>query len=112
MKILDTLCAWVLFVVALLDCLTVPRTYTGRIWIFGTGLALLFTAMLNLLRIRNDAVVVYLRPFCFTANIAMLTFALGLIASIGKARTLQHFQIPFVATLVFAESAFSLYENL
>ncbi len=53
MKLLDQLCAGIIFILAIVDCLLVPRTYTGRIWIFGTGLALLFTAMLNLLRIRN-----------------------------------------------------------
>ncbi len=47
------LCAGILSVLAIVDCLLVPRTYTGRIWIFGTGLALLFTAMLNVLRLRN-----------------------------------------------------------
>ena len=64
-----------------------PRTYTGRIWIFGTGLALLFTAMLNLLRIRNAQGVKGLRLFCIAANVTTLVFAIALKASIRKSRT-------------------------
>ena len=88
-----------------------PRTYTGRIWIFGTGLALLFTAMLNVLRIRNGGAVKGLRLFCITANVTMLVFAISLMASIGKLRTLQHPQVPLVGALLLTETAFSLGKN-
>lgn len=108
MKIFDKFCAGTLFVLAITDCLLVPRTYTGRIWIFGTGLALLFTAMLNFLRIRNGHAVKGLRLFCITANITTLVFAISLMASIGKSRTLQHPQIPLVGALLLCETAFSL----
>ena len=111
MKLLDQLCAGIIFILAIVDCLLVPRTYTGRIWIFGTGLALLFSAMLNLLRIRNGRGVKGLRLFCITANVTMLVFAIALIASIGKSRTLQHPQIPLVGALLLAETAFSLRRN-
>jgi hypothetical protein len=111
MKLLDRLCAGITFVLAIVDCLLVPRTYTGRIWMFGTGLALLFTAMLNVLRIRNGREVKGLKLFCITANITMLVFAIALMASIGKARTLQHPQVPLVGTLLLAETAFSLGRN-
>ena len=111
MKILDRLVAGILFVMAIVDCLLVPRTYTGRIWIFGTGLALLFTAMLNVLRIRNGGAVKGLRLFCITANVTMLVFAMALMLSIGKSRTLQHPQIPLVGALLLAETAFSLGKN-
>jgi len=111
MKILDRLVAGILFVLAIVDCLLVPRTYTGRIWIFGTGLALLFTAMLNVLRIRNGGAVKGLRLFCITANVTMLVFAISLMASIGKLRTLQHPQVPLVGALLLTETAFSLGKN-
>ena len=111
MKLLDRLCAGVLFILAIVDCLLVPRTYTGRIWIFGTGLALLFTAMLNVLRIRNGPGVRGLKLFCITANVTTLVFAIGLMASIGKSRTLQHPQIPLVGALLLVEAAFSLRKN-
>ena len=111
MKLFDRVCAGILFVLAIVDCLLVPRTYTGRIWIFGTGLALLFTAMLNLLRLRNASEVQGLKLFCITANVTMLGFATALIVSIGKARTLQHPQISLVGALLLAETAFSLGGN-
>ena len=111
MTLFDWLCAVALFILAIVDCLLVPTTYTGRIWIFGTGLALLFTAMLNWLRIRNDRGVQGLRLFCITANVTMLVFTIALMASIGKSRTLQHPQIPLVGFLLFVETAFSLRKN-
>jgi hypothetical protein len=108
LRFLDRICAATLFVLAIVDCLLVPRTYTGRIWMFGTGLALLFTAMLNLLRVRNKGEVRGLKLFSITANVTMLVFAIALMASIGKARTLPHPQIPLIAALLLAETLFSV----
>jgi len=105
---IDRLCAGVLFVLAIIDCLLVPRTYTGRIWIFGTGLALLFTAMLNLQRIRNDGVVKGLKLFCITANLVMLAFAIALMASIGISRTVANPQVPLIGLLLAIQTIFSL----
>jgi hypothetical protein len=111
LRFVDWTGAGSLFLLAIIDCLLVPRTYTGRIWIFGTGLALLFTAMLNVLRIRNRDGIPGLRLSCITANVTMLVFAIALMASIGKPRTLQHPQILLIAVLLLAETAFSLREN-
>jgi len=111
MRIVDQFCASAIFLLALVDCLLVPKDYTGRIWIFGTGLALLFTAMLNLLRLRNPGGVRGLKLSCLTANVTMLTFAIALMASIGKARTLQHLQIPLIGALLLAETGFTLGKN-
>ena len=111
MTFLDRLCAGMLFVLAIVDCLLVPRTYTGRIWIFGTGLALLFTAMLNVLRVRNGRGVRGLKLSCLTANVTMLVFVIAVMASIGKSRTLQHPQMTVVGALLLAETAFSLRRN-
>ena len=110
-KLFDWFCAGTLFLLATVDCLLVPRTYPGRIWILGTGIALLFNAMLNVLRIRNGYAVRGLKLFCIGANILMLTFVAALMISIGKPRTLQHPQIMIVATLVIVETKFSLGEN-
>jgi hypothetical protein len=104
----DWICAGTLFVAAIGDSLLVPRNYTGRIWIFGTGLALLFTAMLNILRLRNDSPVKGLKLFCITANVTMLFFVVGLIASIGKSRTLANPQVVLVGGLLLVETIFSL----
>lgn len=109
MKLFDWLCARILFLVAIVACLLVPRTYTGRIWIFGTALALLFTAMLNVLRIRNRGRGVRgLGISCITANVAMFAFAIALMASIGKLRTTHNPQVPLVGGLLLIETAFSM----
>jgi len=111
MKLLDRLCAAALFLIAIVSCLLVPRTYAGRIWIFGTGLALLFTAMLNVLRLRNGYGVQGLKMFCVGANILMLTFVVALMISIGEKHTLQNPQIMTVAILVIVEMKLSLGKN-
>jgi len=111
MKLFDRLCAGTLFLVAMLTCLLVPRTYTGRIWIFGTGLALLFTAMLNVLRLRNGDGVKSLKTFCMGANLLMLTFVVALMISIGEFRTLGNPQIIAVGLLLIIETKFSLGKN-
>ena len=108
MKLFDQFCAGILFLAAIIDCLLVPRTYTGRIWIFGTGLALLFAAMLNWLRIRNASGVRGLRLSCVTANITMVVFAASLMASIGRTRSLANPQVPLLGILLLIETAFSL----
>ncbi len=110
MKIFDRLCAVAIFVIAIIDCLLVPKTYTGRIWIFGTGLALLFTAMFNWLRIHARDVR-NVRLFCLTANVTMTVLAASLIASIGRARALANPQVLFIGFLLLAETIFSLRKN-
>jgi phosphatidylserine synthase len=107
MRILDTLCAATLFVLAIVCSLLIPRTYTGRIWIFGTDLALMFVAMLNLLRIRTQSTR-DVRLFCIAANIAMLALCIALMASIGRSRTWANFEIPVTAALLLVEMCFSL----
>ena len=111
MKLFDRACAGALFLLAIVECWLVPRNYTGRIWIFGTGLALLLTAMLNLLRIRNGYAVRGLKLFCIGSNVIMLTFVIALIASIGRARTTANPQVPLVFALLAAEMVFSLGGN-
>ncbi|MGA7909173.1 MAG: hypothetical protein WCA16_17340 [Candidatus Sulfotelmatobacter sp.] len=111
MKTLDRLCAGTLFVLAILECLLVPKAYTGRIWILGTDLAVLFTAMLNVLRIRNGYVMQGLKMFCIAANVTMLMLAVALVLSIGQARTLANPQILLVAGLLLVETVFSLGKN-
>jgi hypothetical protein len=111
MKVLDRLCAGTLFLLAIVECLLVPKTYTGRIWILGTDLAVLFTAMLNVLRIRNGYVVQGLKMFCIAGNMTMLVFFVALMASIGRALTLRNPQLVLVAGLLLIETVFSLGKN-
>jgi hypothetical protein len=111
MKLLDRLCAGTLFLLAIVECLLVPKTYTGRIWIFGTDLALLFTAILNVLRIRNGYAVQGLKMFCIAGNLIMLVFFAALMASIGKVTTIHNPQLLLVAGLLILEIVFSLGKN-
>ena len=111
MKFFDLLCAGSLFLLAIAASFLIPKTYTGRIWIYGTDLALLYAAMLNLLRIQNGATVRGLKTFCIISNISMLAFFLALMASIGLSRTLANAQIPLVAGLLLLETGFSLKEK-
>jgi len=111
MKFFDLLCAGSLFLLAIAASFLIPKTYTGRIWIYGTDLALLFAAMLNLLRIQNGAAVRGLKLFCITSNVSMLAFFVALMVSIGLSRTLSNAQIPLVAGLLLLETGFSLKEK-
>jgi len=111
MKFFDLLCAGSLFLLAIAASFLIPKTYTGRIWIYGTDLAVLFAAMLNLLRIQNGSAVRGLKAFCITSNVSMLAFFLALMASIGLSRTLANAQIPLVAGLLLLETGFSLKEK-
>ena len=111
MKLLDRLCAGTLFLLAIVECLLVPKTYTGRIWILGTDLALLFAAMLNVLRIRNGYVVQGLKMFCIAGNVTMLALFAALMASIGKGTTLRNPQLLLAAGLLFIETVFSMGKN-
>jgi uncharacterized membrane protein len=108
MKTLDRLCALTLFVLAIVYCLLAPKTYTGRIWIFGTCLALMFTAMFNWLRIRSRSNIPSLGIFCIASNLTMLALVFSLIASIGRGRTLANPEVPSIGVLLLVETAFSL----
>lgn len=107
----DRVCAGSLFLLALLECWLVPQNYTGRIWIFGTGLSLLFTAMLNLLRIRNGYWVRGLRSFCIGANVAMSVFIASLVLSIGRANAVENPQVLLTFLLLAIETVFSFARN-
>jgi hypothetical protein len=107
MKFLDRACAGALFLVAIVECWRVPPKYPGRLWIFGSGLALLFTAMLNLLRLRAGSRVPGLRLFCIGANTMTLAWLLSLIASIGAAQVHSNPQVLLIACLIFVETVLS-----
>jgi hypothetical protein len=111
MKILDRLCAGTLFVLAVVECLLVPKAHPGGFWILGTDLALLFAAMLNVLRIRNGYVMQGLKMFCVTANVTTLVFALTVMVTVGRVNTLRNPQLLLVAGLLLVETVFSLGKN-
>jgi hypothetical protein len=106
-RFLDLVCAGAIFLLAIVASMFIPKPYTARIWIFGSDLALLFAAMLNLLRIQNDSMR-GVRAFSITANFAMTAFFVVLMVSIGFSRTLTYAPIPGVAILFVMETAFSV----
>ena len=106
-QLLDLLCAGVLFLLAVAGSLLIPKTYTGRVWIYGTDLALLFAAMLNLLRIQN-ASMRGVKIFSITANFALSALFVSLMVSIGLSRVVSHAEIPGVTALLLIVTAFSV----
>ena len=106
-QFLDLLCAGALFLLAIAGSMLIPKTYTGRVWMYGTDLALLFVAMLNLLRIQN-ASMRGVKMFSITANFAMSALFISLMLSIGLSRTLSNAEIPGVTALLLIEAAFSV----
>ncbi len=110
-KLFDLLCAGTLFLLAVSASMLIPKTYTGRVWIYGTDMALLFAAMLNLLRIQGEPSMRLARIFSITANIAMSAFFGALMLSIGLSRTVSNAQIPAVTAVLLLETVLSLRKN-
>jgi hypothetical protein len=103
----DLLCAGALFLLAIAGSMLIPKSYTGRVWMYGTDLALLFAAMLNLLRIQN-ASMRGVKIFSITANFALSALFISLMVSIGLSRTISNAQVPGVTALLLVETAFSV----
>ena len=106
-QLLDLLFAGALFLLAIAGSMLIPKTYTGRIWMYGTDLALLFNAMLNLLRIQN-ASMLGVKMFSITANFALSALFISLMVSVGLSRTISHAEVPGVTALLLIETAFSV----
>jgi len=96
-----------LFLLAIAGSMLIPKTYAERIWMYGTDLAILFAAMLNLLRIQN-ASMRGVKIFSITANVALSALFVSLMVSIGLSRTLSVAQIPAIAALLLIQTAFSV----
>lgn len=106
-QLLDLLFAGALFLLAIAGSMLIPKTYTGRIWMYGTDLALLFNAMLNLLRIQN-ASMLGVKMFSITANFALSALFISLMVSVGLSRTISHAEVPGVTALLLIETALSV----
>jgi hypothetical protein len=107
MKILDRFCAGLVALLALCISVLIPRTYPGRIWIFGTDLAVLFAAMLNWQRMQNSGNRT-VQMFSIVANAAMSVFFLVLMVSIGLIHTRANLELPVAAALFLLLTVFSL----
>jgi len=86
-----------------------PANSAGRIWIFGTGLALLCTAMLSLLR--HGCGVHGLRRSCVGVHVMMSALVVALTVGIGWPKAMANPQIPLGLGLLVAEAMFSLAKN-
>ena len=106
-QLLDLLCAGALFLLAVAGSMLIPKTYAGRIWIYGTDLAVLFAAMLNLVRIQNAAMR-GVKIFSITANFALAALFVSLMVSMGPSRVVSNAEIPAVTALLLIETAFSV----
>ena len=108
MRLFDRVCAGTIFVLAIVDCLLVPKDLHGQNLDLRDGPGFAFHRHVELLRIRNGCGVQGLKLFCITANVTMLMFVIALMVSIGKSRTLHNPQVPLLAALLLVETAFSL----
>ncbi len=89
---LYALVSWIVVGIGLLHMLTTFRLTTasaaGRVWFFGSGIAIALVGALNLLHRAYGSCGVGLRMACRTANIVLLVFAAvaGVVTAVGIAQ--------------------------
>ncbi len=107
----DRVVAWAIGGIGLLHIGVTPLAYPGwtmsAMWFASGGLAMVFLAMLNLLRNRYARVAPGLRWVCAAANIMLAVFCAAVMAAMpgGAARIPQGI---ILMTLVLAATVFSL----
>lgn len=108
---LDSANAWLLCGFGVLHCsvtfIIAASATEAAFWFFSGGLALIYCAALNLLRVRYAAVAPGLRRVCAAANVSLL----GFIAAYLLAQGWRAFQNPAAGILTaaaLAATAFSL----
>jgi len=91
-KILDWLCAIVVFALGVVHCAVTPVTYRPfslpAVWFFGAGLALIFAGMLNVLRLKGPGSPL-LHLFSSIANGSLLLFAMLFALKVNLAQNPQ-----------------------
>ncbi len=110
MKRLDQALAWVLTVLGIIHCALTPLGYRSltlaAVWFFGTGTALIFAGLLNMIRIRHGRGLASLRSACIAAN--ALTFVVAAAAAWGmRGELLSNPQVPVLLVSSFGEILFS-----
>ena len=114
MERLDRLNGWLLFAVGVLHCsvtfiIAAAPTETA-FWFFSGGLALIYCAALNLLRVRYAAVAPGVRRVTAAVNVSLLAFIFAYLAAQG----LGAFRNPGAVVLTasaLAATAFSLFHR-
>lgn len=109
MKTFDYIIAWLIFGVGIVHCLATMVYFKQfrmpALWFLGSGLALLYVAALNLLRIRYDAAASGLRRVCIVGNLVMLIFVL----MVGATMSLRlNPQVVLFIALIAAATACSI----
>jgi len=114
MERLDRLVAWVLLGFGMLHCGVTFGKYEGfsseAAWFFAAGLALIYAAAFNLLRVRYAAVAPGIVQVCRVVNLSLLGFVAVNVAGRGVALLRD----PGAATLVAAvtlATAFSMFRH-
>lgn len=92
MKILDWLCAIVVFALGIVHCALTPVIYRplslSALWFFAAGLALVFGGMLNVLRLKGPGSPL-LHSFSSVANATLLLVAVLFALKVNLARNPQ-----------------------
>jgi hypothetical protein len=103
-KTFDSVVAWLIFGVGIVHCFATAVLFKGlrmpAVWFFGSGLALLYVAALNLLRIRYDTVASGVRAVCVVGNSVMMVFVIIVGATMSLRRNPQ--AVLFIALIVAA----------
>lgn len=110
MKRLDQVFAWILFLLGIIHCALTPFIYGHltllAVWFFGTGTAMIVTALLNFVRIPQGSKLPLLRGACIAAN--SLMFAIAVAATWNVRLTLlSNPQVPILFIASFGEILFS-----
>ena len=114
MERFDRLTGWLLFAVGLLHCsvtfIIAAAPTESAFWFFSGGLALIYCAALNLLRVRYAAEAPGVRRVCTAVNISLLVFILAYLATQGLDALRNPGAVVLTAS-AFAATAFSLFRR-
>lgn len=109
-QVLDRGTSWAILAIGVTHCLLTPilfRELTPRaVWFFSGGLAIVYQALFNLLRLRHGRVA-GIRRLSIGANLAGLGFAALMVAATGGGLWREPTSVVFLALLT-AAAAFSM----
>lgn len=101
----DRLNSWLMFGIGVLHCGVTFFLFSGysegAMWFFSAGLAMVYCAALNLLRIRYAAAAAGVRRVSLAVNLSLLVFVLVYVAEAG----LKTFRNPAAVLLVLCAVA-------
>lgn len=114
MERLDRITGWLIFGIGMLHCGVTFLLFKGysdaAMWFFSGGLAMMYSAALNLLRVRYADVAPGLRKVCAAVNFSLLAFIVAYSAGEG-ARIFWNFGAVTLIICAIAVTAFSLFRG-